>query len=105
MSINIDWKVKSYQSFCGEFLQTSVKISQKIIDEMEEDDLIELRLMCSKFERELFNFVRHYAAIISDSELFTGEEKNAEAYIEETTGAMDAIDENSRTRRKKDSAS
>lgn len=105
MAINVDWKVRNYQSFCGEFLQTSVKISQKIIDEMEEDDLIELRLICSKFERELFNFIRHYAAIISDSELFTGEEKNGETYIEEVTSAMDEIDEIARTGRKKDSSS
>lgn len=57
----MDWKVKNYQSFCGDFLQTTVKISQKIVDKMSDSDLMALRSAVSDSERRIFSILSHYA--------------------------------------------
>lgn len=71
----MDFKVRGYQSFCGEFLRTDVKISQKIIDEMSDDDQMQIRKIVSAFESELFWLLKDYAVSvqIKENELENGQ--------------------------------
>lgn len=74
----MDFKIRGYQSFCGEFLRTDVKVSQKLVDLMSDDDLIYLRSICSKFETEMFNVLKYYATIAAENEETSNEEANNE---------------------------
>lgn len=75
----MDFKVRGYQSFCGEFLRTDVKISQKIIDEMSDDDQMQIRKIVSSFESELFWLLKDYAASVQIKEKeLESEETNQE---------------------------
>lgn len=88
----MDYKVKQYQSFCGEYLQTNVKISQKVIDEMGDADLMKTREIVSKFESELFWFLKDYAVIVAAREFDKEHGKNYEETSEETS--EETIEEN-----------
>lgn len=83
----MDFKVRGYQSFCGEFLRTDVKISQKIIDEMNDDDQMQIRKIVSAFESELFWLLKDYAVSIQikEEDLENGQtnEENSEENVNE----------------------
>lgn len=92
----MDWKLKGYQSFSGEFLQTSVKISQRIVDEMNDSDLMEIRSICSDFERQLFAILSHYAHIVKERNEHQepqAETQTAETYAETASSKGDRTEE------------
>ena len=64
----MDWKIKQYENFSGEYLRLKIDISSVVVNELGDEMKMSLRNKVVSFEQELFDYLKHVAAEILDEQ-------------------------------------
>jgi len=63
----MDFKIKGYERFSGEFMIVDVKISSLIVDSLTDEEKLALRESVTEFISSLFNNLSYQAKIVRES--------------------------------------